>query len=97
MASETDSISKNRYSETTDETRRLLREYYRVLVKLGVDTIERGTRLQHAKWMCTFAEGSIKDEAKANRWLGFIQGWLIVENIFSLDECMEHSRNGKIG
>ena len=83
--------------ETTNETRKLLREYYQKLNHLGVETIERGTRLQHAKWMCIYAEGNIEDEVKANRWLGFIQGWLIAENIYSLDECREHSRNGTIG
>lgn len=74
----------------------MLRGYYRVLSKLGIETIERGTRLQHTKWMCIYAEGNIDDEVKANRWLGCIQGWLMVENIFSLDECMKHSRQGKV-
>jgi len=82
--------------ETSPETRRLFREYFQMLGNLGVETIERGTRLQHAKWMCAFAEGNIEDEVRANRWLGFVQGWLIVENLYSLDECRAHSRNGRI-
>lgn len=89
--------SKRISLETSAETRRLFMEYYQLLSKLGIDTIERGTRLQHCKWMCAYAEASIDDEVRANRWLGFVQGWLIAENIFSLDECRLHSREGKIG
>ena len=87
--------SKNPSLETRDETKRLLREYYQRLTKLGIETIERGTRLQHAKWMCLVAEG-IDDAERANRWLGFVQGWLVVENIFSIDECRAHTRNGRV-
>lgn len=76
-------------------TRKLFSDYFAHLDDLGIDAIERGTRLQHAKWMCEHAEWGISDEAKANRWLGFVQGWLIVENIYSLDECRAHSKNGR--
>ena len=96
MDIEKENESKKPYLETSPETRRLLRDYYQLLAKLGIETIERGTRLQHAKWMCLFAEGNIEDEVKANRWLGFVQGWLVVENIFSLDDARTHSREGRI-
>ncbi len=92
----TENESKKTSLETSDETRKLFREYYQLLGKLGIETIERGTRLQHTKWMCVFAEANINDEVKANRWLGWVQGWLVVENIFSLDETRAHSRDGKI-
>src|SRR5690606_295454 len=61
------------------------------LEELGIDEKERGTRLQHAKWMCKAANG-INNELKLHRWLGFVQAWLVAENIFSLDECMSHMR-----
>jgi hypothetical protein len=97
MESKTEKESKKTCLEISPKTRRLLRDYYNILDRLGIKSVERGTRLQHMKWMCGFAENGIEDEVKANRWLGWIQGWLVVENIFGLEEVMDHSRNGRIG
>ena len=95
MERKTESISKNRYLEAMDETHQLLKEYYRHLADLGVETAERGTRIQHAKWMCLQAQ-SLPDVGRANRWLGFIQGVLWTENVFDLSELREHSKYGEI-
>ena len=92
----TESESKSVCLTTSNKTRRLVRGYNRKLGELGVQAIRRGTRLQHVKWMCLHVEGNIEDEIKANRWLGWIQAWLTAENIFSLEECMQHSRQGKV-
>jgi hypothetical protein len=72
MASEMESESKKDSSSSGDPERALLRKYYKRLTELGIETIERGTRLQHAKWMCLKAEGHESDK-KINRWLGWIQ------------------------
>jgi hypothetical protein len=49
--------------------------------------------LFHALWMCeqtkTFAH---TNPDKANRWLGFIQGVLWAEGIYSIDEMREDNR-----
>lgn len=84
---------ENGYKKNSSDeaVRRLLRNYYKHLTALGIDTIERGTRLQHAKWMCLKAEGH-EDTGKLNRWLGWIQGWLVAENIYGLTEIIDHTR-----
>lgn len=82
----------NQDRKDTDGARRLLLRYMHHLNTLGIKGIQRGTRLQHVKWMCDYAESSIEDLARINRWLGFIQAWLVSENIYSLEECKLHSR-----
>jgi hypothetical protein len=74
-----------------DAERNLLRKYYKRLTELGVETQERGTRLQHIKWMCLKAEG-FDNTKKMSRWLGWIQAWLVVENIYGLTEIMNQTR-----
>lgn len=91
MASETESEFKKDSSSSGDPERALLRKYYKRLGELGIETIERGTRLQHAKWMCLKAEGHESDK-KINRWLGWIQCVMDYEGIFSLQETIEHTR-----
>jgi len=86
----TEKESKKTCSESESE-RRLLRKYYKHLNELGVDTRERGTRLQHAKFMCLKAE-SFPDGKKLSRWLGWVQGMLVTENIYGLAEVIEHTR-----
>jgi hypothetical protein len=50
--------------------------------------------LNHAYWMCErikyFAEWDRM--AKAMRWLGTVQGMLIMGGVFSIDEIMAHDR-----
>lgn len=85
--------TENEYknSSSDDAVRRLLRRYYKHLTDLGIETVERGTRLQHAKWMCLKAEGH-EDSGKINRWLGWIQAWLAAENVYGLTEIIDHTR-----
>jgi len=89
MEPKVENESRNRSSE--EAARNLLRAYYKRLAELGIETVERGTRLQHAKWMCLKAE-SIEDVPKMNRWLGWIQGWLVAENIYGLNEIIDQTR-----
>lgn len=82
----------NKDHKNTEGARRLLLRYMHHLNMLGIKSIRRGTRLQHVKWMCDHAESNIDDVARLNRWIGFIQAWLVSENIYSLEECMRQSR-----
>lgn len=55
---------------------------------------EGGSRLQHVRWMCQqipkmLDEGHLE---KVNRWLGFIQGVLWLENIYTIDQMRNHNR-----
>jgi hypothetical protein len=90
MEIEMENESKSRSSEEEAE-RALLRHYHKRLTELGVETVERGTRLQHIKWMCLKAEG-FDNSKKTSRWLGWIQGWLVAENIYGLTEIMDQTR-----
>ncbi len=83
--------SSHSYMSVGDPERSLLRKYYKRLTELGIETVERGPRLQHAKWMCLKAEGH-EDVGKINRWLGWIQCTLDYEGVFSLPETIEHTR-----
>jgi len=51
-------------------------------------------KLNHTLWMCqevrTFVEGN--ELEKANRWLGFLQGILWVNNIYTVDQMREDNR-----
>lgn len=88
----TEKQSKNLSSDELDI---LLQQYFRLLGQLNIETIERGTPLQHAKWMCLIAE-SVDDIDKKNRWLGFIHGILFMSHIFSIDEMRNHIKEGSV-
>lgn len=92
MEPKTENESKSLSSEETDD---LLKGYYKHLSNLEIETRERGTPLQHAKWMLLFAQ-SIEDNDRKNRWLGFIQGVLFMSGVFSIDECRCHVRERKV-
>ena len=65
---------------------------------------KKGSGLAHVRWMCQEVQRLAADEMitppdsrveKIHRWLGFIQGSLWSDNIFTIDEMREHNRNGK--
>ena len=69
------------------------------------DTVieKHGKPLQHTKWMCYEVEKMVdelelisecvrKDYSKINRWLGFIQGVLYCDGVYTIDEMREHNR-----
>lgn len=45
----------------------------------------------HVLWMCEEAS-RFSDLSKANRWLGFIQAYVHVWNIYTIDELRSHTR-----
>jgi len=51
--------------------------------------------LQHCLWMCTEIPSFVKEgrEAKAMRWLGFIQGVLWATGRASIEEMKEDNRD----
>ncbi len=57
------------------------------------------SRLEHCLWMCDEAlrfqgMGRLEDfREKAMRWLGFVQGVMYAEGVFSLECLIEHSRS----
>ena len=67
---------------------RMVREYAKYLRDLGeTDPVLADI---DTRWP---SDGS---EAKAMRWLGFMQGALYVKRVFSLEQIKEHSKNGKV-
>jgi hypothetical protein len=57
-------------------------------------TDEATVRLEHAGWMCQKIIGYVESDfrEKASRWLGFVQGMLWYEQIYSVDEMREHNK-----
>lgn len=86
-------MKENEYKKNSSRyaSRMLLARYFTRLSDIGIVEINRGTRLQHAMWMCHRA-ATFEDEGKTNRWLGWIQGWLVAENIYDLTEIIDHTR-----
>jgi len=48
-------------------------------------------KLKHVVWMCEEAK-TFHSVEKSMRWLGFIQGYLWVTGVFSIEEMKEHNR-----
>lgn len=54
--------------------------------------------LAHVRWMTNEVQQWTRErEGKAMRWLGFVQGVLVANGIFSLDDVKKHSRTRQIG
>ncbi len=49
---------------------------------------------KHILWMLWQIPGFLKEgrKEKANRWLGFIQGSLWAEDVYTIEEMKEHNR-----
>lgn len=82
----------------SDKTLVMAGGYYEHLAERGVSPVQGGERLEHCAWMCKriLTETSSFGEVKANRWLGFVQGWLVADGVFTIDECRTHSRSGSV-
>lgn len=86
----------------------LLKLYENTLATTGIvrseatvgSELTKNSRLAHARWMIDQMlhplDGKMKikvdDEKIANRWLGFIQGVLWSENVFSIQALRDQSR-----
>ena len=52
-----------------------------------------GRPLEHAAWMCQEMKAMEQWSRKQMRWLGFVQGILFMEGVFSIDEMRGHVRD----
>lgn len=86
-------MKENEYKKNSSRyaSRMLLARYFTRLSDIGIMEARRGTRLQHAMWMCHQA-ATFEDENKTSRWLGWIQCCLASEGIYDLAEIIDHTR-----
>ena len=70
----------------------LLTFYRAEFVRLGIKPQRGGVALQHAAWMIEECNNFVNsaDVGKINRWLGFVQGVLWKEGIFTIDQMRDH-------
>src|SRR4051812_13495948 len=59
-----------------------------------IDEKEDGHPLEHARWMCRRIVEMVRerDYDKASRWLGFVQGVLWVQGVYSITTMRVHNR-----
>ena len=50
------------------------------------------TTFSHLKWMLNEIASGEMDDGKANRWLGFVQGVLVMRNLTTVDEERNFTR-----
>lgn len=96
--------SKRTCLPVSDSTIELFKGYESLLRKMDVEPVQDKSRGQghgHALWMCLNYPKD--DEARASRWLGWVQCLMCITppKILSiprltLDQVREHSRNGKV-
>jgi hypothetical protein len=82
---------------TVEHLRQVALLYAEHLCRLGVMCRENGLPLQHVRWMCSrIADLAVApDLDKTNRWLGFVQGVLFSEKVFTIKEMRDHNRTEK--
>ena len=72
---------------------RILKFYRSEFLRLKITPKRGGVALQHAAWMieeslAMFVQA--EDICKINRWIGFVQGVLWQQGIFTIDQMREH-------
>ena len=92
---------------TFTQIKEVLARYDARLDKFGIvanqDRVHCQKCLEHVRWMCrelppmmdAIWEAEMIDLTeveKVHRWLGFIQGVLFSEGVFTIDEMREHNR-----
>jgi hypothetical protein len=77
---------------THEQLLKIAEKYDRILYPAAAP-IKDGTRLQHVRWMCNeiLKKRFLENMEKGCRWLGFIQGVLWMENIYTIDQMREHN------
>ena|SRR5271154_322649 len=80
----------------------ILEFYQSEFKRINVKPQRGGVALQHAAWMveeCLIfgnpKDFLLVDLAKVNRWIGFIQGVLWKEGIYTIDQLRQHVVNAK--
>src|SRR5208282_2875827 len=80
-----------------DAESKILDFYRSEFVRLKVKPQRSGVALQHAAWMieeCLVMKFP-DDMYKINRWIGFVQGVLWKEGIYTIDQMREHVTTAK--
>lgn len=51
-------------------------------------------KVHHCRWMVSRIPGLLEEGRidKANRWLGFVQGYLWTTGVYSIEEMREHNK-----
>lgn len=77
----------------------MFRRYEDLLKSKGVISVcsnEKPTELPHLFWMCETMVNNLKDDDypldKASRWLGYVQGCLVMKGMLNVDEERDFSR-----
>jgi hypothetical protein len=74
---------------------RVVGHYEKNLAEKGVEKKKNGSPLEHIRWMCFEIPDMVMMkgwEPKVNRWLGFIQGVLYSNKIYTIDEMRNHNK-----
>lgn len=86
----------------------LLRQYRAHLAAsptLGrYDAKQHGNPIEHVAWMCEEMAPTIEGDTfpgeaayrRYERWVGFVQGVMWAEGIFSIEELRQHVREGRV-
>ncbi|MDO8507756.1 MAG: hypothetical protein Q7S53_04300 [bacterium] len=87
---------------TSGKMTEVLDGYIKMFADLGISEISdytnvgsKSERLQYLYAMCKKTKKLVEDGdvEKANRWLGFIQGSLWVDKVFTIDDMRDHNRS----
>jgi len=85
--------------------KKILEFYFEEFERLKIKAVRGGVALQHCAWMIdecfrmlfhahnTSAEPEVLN--KINRWIGFVQGVLWKEGIYTIDQMREHVTEAK--
>jgi len=85
---------------TLQEVQDVLRGYDAMLSNRNiiVQRSKHHATLAHVRGMANeVQEWGLDRREKAHRWLGFVQGVLVVHGLFDLDDVKEHSRMREVG
>ena len=89
---------------TIDDVKRVAREYYQLLESQGYKSCyedgcdcprDETSAMNYLMYMCDAIQG-LSDEARAMRWLGFIQGVFWSFGMFRIPQLRGHNGGGAI-
>lgn len=64
--------------------------YLNKAASMSVTAVRGGGDLEHAAWMCTQVIENMADSKKANRWIGWVQCVMHMNQAFTIDEMRNH-------
>lgn len=75
---------------TRDEALAMIEEYATICAKHADEDVVLDAAMMPDRWP---VDGN---ESKAMRWLGYIQGVLVRDGVFTLEQVKDHSRRGRV-